>query len=455
MLPLSVLIQYFTNAGIVAQGATITIQVAGSVNTLQTTYVDSTGLVANANPMTLNGAGQPSDPNSGAVCAFWVLSGVTVDVYFQDTLGETWSIKNMSGINDPAGVASLQTLLASPANSNSSGSGPVGGVDFVANALKSYDVFSDVRAANAPVLASGQTLTISVQGGVTINDGLGGDFYWNATSTATDNSTTVLKPNSVSSGAQGRWLRLYLPPFGAQTAIASTTTTDVGTLGTNIVSITGVTAISSLGSSASTARPLYFLTFSGSLQLTESSQLLTPGGGNIQTQAGDSAIALYLGSGNWQILFYQRAAQYTQVLVLSADYPVVSNATLATVPGMTSASLAAGGTYLVQVRAQILGLTGTGQGWKLQVGFTGTLTGAASGGGASSSNGTGQVSAAAINATMTGAAVSIGTADFCNADFTMTVNATGSIALQFAQNASSANGTTLKANTALIITRLN
>lgn len=207
MLPLSAIVQYFMNVGIIAQGATITTQVAGSVNTLQTTYTDSTGLVANANPLTLNGSGRAA-LQSGALTAFWVQAGVVVDVYFTDTAGETWSIKNMPGINDQTNATNaLQTLLASPANSNVSGVGPVAGVDLVANAVKAYDVFADVRAANEPSLAVGQILSIEVQGATTPADGLGGDFIWNALSTATDDGRNTLRPNSVLAAAAGRWTR--------------------------------------------------------------------------------------------------------------------------------------------------------------------------------------------------------------------------------------------------------
>ena len=99
MLPLTEIVQFFTNLGIVAQGATITTQVAGSVSTQQTTYTDSTGLVPNANPLTVNAAGRAA-LQSGAQTAFWVAGGVVVDVYFTDPQGDVWSIKNMAGIND-------------------------------------------------------------------------------------------------------------------------------------------------------------------------------------------------------------------------------------------------------------------------------------------------------------------------------------------------------------------
>jgi hypothetical protein len=97
--------------------------------------------------------------------------------------------------------------------------------------------------------------------------------------------------------------------FGTLTAIASSTTTDLGTIPSHNVSITGTTAITSFGSSANSAYPLYFITFTGALTLTHNAtSLILPGGANITTAAGDTAVARYLGSGNWRVISYTAAA---------------------------------------------------------------------------------------------------------------------------------------------------
>lgn len=456
MLPLSVLIQYLTNIGVVAQGATITTQVAGSASTLQTTYSDSTGTVPNANPLTVNAAGRPANPVSGALVAFWVASGVTVDVYFTDTLGETWSIKNMSGINDPSGTNSLQTLLSSPANANVSGSGPVGGVDFVANAIKSYDVIIDVRAANAPVLASGQTLSIQVQGGFAIDDGLGGDFYWNATSTAADNGTTVLRPNSVALGSPGRWLRLYTPPYGPFSPIAAAPTTDLGSLATNNVQVTGSATITSFGVSASVVRPLYFVSFAASATLVQAPSLLCPGGQSIVTQAGDSCIAVYLGSTIWQIIAYFRAASNfdTVLLVKATDQTQASNTALANDNTLVNASLAAGASYLVQLRLQLVGAV-AGMGYKVQLTTSVAIAGVSTGMGISSVALTASALQIALNAPLAAATVSTTTPDVVSLDFVIQTSTSAVLSLQWAQNSSNAGLLTMKAGSAMIVKRLS
>lgn len=96
--------------------------------------------------------------------------------------------------------------------------------------------------------------------------------------------------------------------FGALTNLASSGTTDLGTITTHNVNITGITTITAFGSSASTIFPIYQLTFAGSLTLTNNAtSLILPGTANITTAQNDTAVAQYLGSGNWQILSYTKA----------------------------------------------------------------------------------------------------------------------------------------------------
>lgn len=96
------------------------------------------------------------------------------------------------------------------------------------------------------------------------------------------------------------------------TNIASAATTDIGSTGSTNVQITGTTTITSLGSSANVNNPLYFIKFAGALTLTyNATSLILPGNANITTAAGDTAFALYLGSGNWQVVQYTVAANST------------------------------------------------------------------------------------------------------------------------------------------------
>lgn len=87
-------------------------------------------------------------------------------------------------------------------------------------------------------------------------------------------------------------------------SIASATTTDLSTVDAECVTITGTTTITGFGTLKAGA--LKFLTFAAALTLTHhASSLILPGAANITTSANACALAKSLGSGNWQVLFYQ------------------------------------------------------------------------------------------------------------------------------------------------------
>lgn len=91
---------------------------------------------------------------------------------------------------------------------------------------------------------------------------------------------------------------------GPDKSIVAAASTDIGSLGTNLVTITGSTTINGLGASANTNNPLYFVKFTGTPSLVNSASLALPGSANISVVAGNSMLAEYLGSGNWQVLAF-------------------------------------------------------------------------------------------------------------------------------------------------------
>ena len=196
--PIGLLIQQLSNIGQPLAGGLVNIYIAGTVNTPQATYTDSTGTSLNANPIVLNAAGRLA--NSNAPVSVWVPANTPHKMVLTDANGNLLSggtsMDQLLGINDPTGV---NTALAGAASGS--------GADLVANAVRSYDVIASVRAANVPTLASGQTLAIDIEGGALVNDGNGGFFYWSATSTAVDDGLTVIKPNAIIAPAPGRYLR--------------------------------------------------------------------------------------------------------------------------------------------------------------------------------------------------------------------------------------------------------
>jgi len=98
--------------------------------------------------------------------------------------------------------------------------------------------------------------------------------------------------------------------FGAgnykQVDVASAATTDLNASTAVKQRITGTTTITSLGTGA---HKLRFVLFAGVLTLTHNStSLILPGGADITTAAGDTAIFMSDASGNWRCWDYQRAA---------------------------------------------------------------------------------------------------------------------------------------------------
>jgi hypothetical protein len=360
MSGISLILQYLSALGVLqaAAGGQLTTNVGGSVGTPVTTYSSSSGLVTNPNPLTLSSTGTPVSA-SGAPVAFWVPGGTVVQLIVTDSSGnQLFFLDNVPALNDLTNATnSLQALLASAASSNTAGTGPVAGVDLVANAVKSYDVLSDVRAANAPVLVTGQTLSIEVQGGSSVGDGLGGFFYWSPTSTATDDGRTILKPTSLSTITAGRWLRYY--PLGVE-----------------------------------------------------------------------------------------------QILVTSTAQQVASSTVLTQVTALT-ATLGAGGTYLIRVRLQMLGISGTGQGYKVGLAYNGTSAGNGNGTGVVSANGTAAATYDSVGSSgIAAAAISSTNGDAVTMDYILSTALSGQILVLFAQNSSSANATQLNAGSAMTITRL-
>ncbi len=97
--------------------------------------------------------------------------------------------------------------------------------------------------------------------------------------------------------------------FGPLTSLASASP-DLGTIPShNIAFVENAgSPITSFGSTASVTFPVYRLTFSTAIVLTHNgTSLILPSASDITTASGDTAIAMYLGSGNWQVISYNKA----------------------------------------------------------------------------------------------------------------------------------------------------
>ncbi len=89
--------------------------------------------------------------------------------------------------------------------------------------------------------------------------------------------------------------------------IASASTTDIGSATGNYINVTGTTTITGLGTVQAGTRRI--VNFTGILTLTHNAtSLILPTSSNISTVAGDIAIFISLGSGNWKCISYSRAS---------------------------------------------------------------------------------------------------------------------------------------------------
>lgn len=116
----------------------------------------------------------------------------------------------------------------------------------------------------------------------------------------------LLASNNLSDLASVITARANLGLEAAKVDVSSNSTTNIGAATSMLVRITGTTTITAFDTVADGVwRHGYF---SGALTLTHNgTSLILPGGANITTAAGDSFVALSLGSGNWKILAYQKA----------------------------------------------------------------------------------------------------------------------------------------------------
>jgi hypothetical protein len=121
---------------------------------------------------------------------------------------------------------------------------------------------------------------------------------------AGNNKITGLAAGS-GTGDSLRWEQLFSQ--GQPANLASAATTDIGAQNTVLLNITGTTTITSFGTNYNGPR---YLRFDGALTLTHNATtLILPGGANITTAAGDSAIVVPNGTpaNGWRVLGYQRA----------------------------------------------------------------------------------------------------------------------------------------------------
>lgn len=103
---------------------------------------------------------------------------------------------------------------------------------------------------------------------------------------------------------------LWIAPVGGglPATILTADTTDLGSYPNTVLTVTGAGPVYSFGTS-SPAGTIKVLSFSGGTNVVyNATSMVLPGAADLNTTAGDMAIAVALGSGDWQVLFFNSAA---------------------------------------------------------------------------------------------------------------------------------------------------
>lgn len=135
----------------------------------------------------------------------------------------------------------------------------------------------------------------------------------------------------------------------AQAPIASAATVNIGAAAANYLNVTGTTTITAFDTIQAGTRRV--LEFAGALTLTHNAtSLILPTGASITTAAGDTAVFVSEGSGNWRCISYQKASGRALATPQTAKCYATNSGgtwTIAKGSGITSITTIATGSYEV------------------------------------------------------------------------------------------------------------
>ena len=280
--------QFETTTGVPAVGTQLFFYVAGSTSTKQNTYTDSTGAVANPNPIILNSLGQPTNE-------IWWTNGMSYKVVWApatDTDPPTNPIRtwdNLRGINDTTLAATQSEWVLSPLTPT-----------FV--------------SSTSFTLTGNQTATFNV-GRRLQTTNTGGTVYSTIKTSVFTTVTTVTVVNTLGVLDSGLSAVSYgilsnlntSEPAGVFEAtridVASAATTDLTALAPSSrnINITGTTTITAFTIASG---QLYFVRFNAALTLTNNGSIVTQTGANITTAAGDTCVIRATADNVVEVLFY-------------------------------------------------------------------------------------------------------------------------------------------------------
>lgn len=264
--------QFSDGSGNPYSGAKLFTYVGGSVNTKQTTYVESTGTTPNTNPIILDSFGQLPQP-------VWLTAGATYKLVLApstDTDPPTsplWTLDGVKGINDSTGAVSEWTSGPSPLFVNATTFTLVG--DQTTTFSKGRRVRATVTAGTvygtivSSTFAALTTVVLAMDSGA-LDSGLSAVSYG------------IISPANPSINAD------MIHRKGA--AVASAATTDIWSVAGDFVHVTGTATITSFGT-APYAGAERTVIFDGAATVTQNStSLQLPGQQSITVAAGSRMI---------------------------------------------------------------------------------------------------------------------------------------------------------------------
>lgn len=229
------------------------------------------------------------------------------------------------------------------------------------------------------------TLNISGGTGIVIPQSVTGLVFVNPTTPGVQSAITWVKALTISTTATVTGLLTLSAAMNeAQGAnIASVAgTTDIGAATGNYVKVTGTNTITGLGTIQAGTRRI--VEFTGALILTHNAtSLILPGAANITTTAGDVAVFVSEGSGNWRCVQYMFSASLpllrsggtlTGTLTMSAA--AINEAVDVTIASASTVNIgaAAGNNIIISGTTTITAFDTVANGVKRFVKFSGALT---------------------------------------------------------------------------------
>lgn len=282
--------QFSNGTGVPYSGAKLFTYVGGSVNTKQTTYVESTGTTPNTNPIVLDSSGQLPQP-------IWLTTGLSYKFVLAPSTdtdppaSPIWMLDGVTGVNDSS--ASQSEWIAGPTPTFVSATQFTLVGDQTTNFAKSRrvkatvtagTVFGDITASTFGALT---TVTVALDSG-NLDSGLSAISY---------GIVAAVNP-SINADLVNR----------KGTAVASAATTDIWSIAGDYVHVTGAGGpITSFGT-APYAGAQRTLIFDSTPTITQNAvSLILPSGANIVAAAGDRAVVRADTTANMIVLDFIRA----------------------------------------------------------------------------------------------------------------------------------------------------